>query len=136
MKYIVTINDKNYEVEVEQGEAKVLAVTQAAAAPAAVSAAAAASAPAAAPPTVPAPAAPAAPGQPIIGDALPAPMPGVILNILKKEGDVVKSGDIVLIMEAMKMENEIVATRGGMITKVFVAKGATVTTGDPLVAVG
>lgn len=131
MKYIVTINSKNYEVEVEKGVAQILAVADVAApspvAPVALPVAA---------PAVPAVMPTYAPAQPVSGDVLPAPMPGQIVSVLKKEGDIVKTGDVVLIMEAMKMENEIVATRSGMITKVFVSKGTTVTTGDPLVTVG
>lgn len=131
MKYIVTINDKNYEVEVEQGEARVLSVN--AAAPAAMVAPAA-------PAAVPVPAAPvaavSAPIHTVAGEIVHAPMPGQVLNILKKLGDPVQTGDVVLIMEAMKMENEIVATKSGTIAQVHVAKGANVTTGDPLVTIG
>ncbi len=131
MKYIVTVNDKQYEVEVEQGEARVLAIT---AAQPAIAAASAVPAAAAAP--VAAPAAPIMTGSNRAdGTPLTAPMPGTILAVLKKPGDRVKPGDIVIILEAMKMENEIVATCDGTISQVLVGKGSTVTTGDSLVMI-
>ena len=140
MKYIVTVNDKNYEVEVEQGVAQVMSVAAAvpvvAAAPVAAApvaqapvAAAPAPAPTAAPAAAPAPAAVAE------GDPLGAPMPGTILNVLKKVGDAVAEGDVVVLLEAMKMENEVVAQKSGKISQVLVSKGATVSTGDPLVMI-
>lgn len=141
MKYIVTVNDKSYEVEVEQGEARVLSVSAALPAspaqvgfslPAASAASAAAAAGAAA---VPGPAAAAqapAAAPAMAGEALLAPMPGTILAIMKNPGDQVKAGETVLIMEAMKMENEIVAMSAGTITQILVSKGASVTTGEPL----
>ncbi len=144
MKYIVTVNDKNYEVEVEKGVAQVLSVTAAApVSPAAVHPAAHSAAPAAtpvAPPAVhPAPSAPAAapaaaPSVTVSGGEMPlkAPMPGTILSVMKKPGDPVKKGDVVLILEAMKMENEIVSMADGIVAQVLVNKGSSVATGDPL----
>ena len=129
MKYIVTINDKNYEVEVEKGEARLVKTSQAAAVPA-VATSVADAAPAAAP-AVPAAAA-AAPAATVAGERIAAPMPGTILQIKKNAGEAVKRGEPVMILEAMKMENEIMAPRDGVIAQVVVAKGATVSTGDIL----
>ncbi|MDD2458166.1 MAG: acetyl-CoA carboxylase biotin carboxyl carrier protein subunit [Eubacteriales bacterium] len=130
MKYQVTINNKTYEVEVERGEANVLA-TYDAIAPAAPVAVAPAAAPAAAPTS-----AQAAPHvQAVAGEALTAPMPGTIINVLKKVGDKVAEGEIVCILEAMKMENEVVAAIAGTVGQVLVAKGSVVKTGDPLVMI-
>lgn len=80
----------------------------------------------AAPAAAPAPAAPAAAGE---GEQVNAPMPGTILSVNVKEGDAVKKGQVLFILEAMKMENEIMANVDGTITSVCVAKGATVETG-------
>ncbi len=134
MKYIVTVNDKNYEVEVEQGVAQVLSVVAAPVAPVAAAPVAAAPAPAAAAPA-PAPASAPAPVALGEGDPLPAPMPGTILNVLKKVGDTVNAGDVVALLEAMKMENEVVANKSGKISQVLVNKGSAVSTGDPLVMI-
>ena len=124
MKYIVTINDKNYEVEVEQGEARIVKTTAAVAVPAAPVAAPAA-VPAAAP--APSPSAPVAAGEKIL-----APMPGIILQIKKTAGESVKKGEIILILEAMKMENEVIAPHDGVIAQITTAKDSTVNTGDVL----
>lgn len=64
-----------------------------------------------------------------------APMPGTILNINVKEGDIVKSGQTLVILEAMKMENEIVAPRDGKVVGIYVSKGANVKTEDKLVGI-
>mgnify|MGYP000922288221 FL=1 len=64
-----------------------------------------------------------------------APMPGTILNINVKEGDIVKSGQTLIILEAMKMENEIVAPKDVKVTGIYVSKGATVKTEDKLVGI-
>ncbi|MGP1544518.1 MAG: biotin/lipoyl-containing protein [Candidatus Fimenecus sp.] len=66
------------------------------------------------------------------GESVKAPMPGSILKINIKKGDSVKAGDVIMILEAMKMENEIVATRDGTITSITVSKGAAVDTDDIL----
>jgi len=130
MKYQVTINNKTYEVEVERGEANLLA-TYDAVAPAAPVAVAPAAAPAVAPAS-----APATPHvQAVAGEALTAPMPGTIINVLKKVGDKVAEGEIVCILEAMKMENEVVAAIAGTVGQVLVTKGSVVKTGDPLVMI-
>lgn len=127
MKYVVTLNGKNYEVEVEETDAVITAVTDAApAAPAAAApvAAAAAPAPAAAP-------AAAAEGQKVL-----SPMPGTILSVNVNVGSSVKAGDILLILEAMKMENEIVAPCDGTVRQLTVQKGSTVATDALLAVVG
>ncbi|MGB9809095.1 MAG: DUF2118 domain-containing protein [Caldanaerobacter sp.] len=62
-----------------------------------------------------------------------APMPGTILDVRVKEGDRVKRGDVLVILEAMKMENEIMAPEDGIVVSVNVSKGASVNTGDVLV---
>ena len=114
-----------------------MAVPVAPAAPVAPVAPAAPPAPAAT--AAPAPAAPVAPApvaKPAGGDTLTAPMPGTIISLQKKIGDRVSTGDVVLILEAMKMENEIVAMSDGTITHILTSKGAVVSTGDPLVTIG
>ncbi|WDV45530.1 biotin/lipoyl-binding protein [Clostridiaceae bacterium M8S5] len=66
-------------------------------------------------------------------NSVKAEMPGTILDIKVSEGDAVKAGDVLLILEAMKMENEILALADGVVASINVAKGASVKTGDPLV---
>lgn len=126
MKYKVTLNGKTYEVEVEKGEAVLLKEYEAAA-PAAPVAAPVATAPAA-----PAAAPAAASVQLGAGTAVNAPLPGTVLQIKASVGQAVKAGETVMIIEAMKMENEIVAPRDGKITSVVVQKGAAVNASDPL----
>ncbi len=70
------------------------------------------------------------------GEAVEAPMPGTIVNIMVKNGDVVKKGQVLAILEAMKMENEIVAPIDGTIASVDVEKGQNVNLGDSLVQIG
>ena len=131
MKYKVTLNGRTYEVEVEAGKAMLLSEYEAVApAPAAAPAAPAAAAPAA---PAAAPAAPAVTGS---GEAVNAPMPGNILKVNVKVGDAVKSGTVLVVLEAMKMENEIMAPKDGTVTQVLVSKGSTVDTGAPLVVIG
>ena len=131
MKYKVTLNGRTYEIEVEAGKAMLLdeyeAIAPAAPAAAPVAAAAAPAAPAAAP------AAPAVTGA---GEPVNAPMPGTILKVNVKQGDAVKSGTILCVLEAMKMENEILAPKDGTVTQVVVSKGSSVDTGAPLVVIG
>ncbi|MBR2726945.1 MAG: biotin/lipoyl-binding protein [Solobacterium sp.] len=134
MKYIVVLNGKKYEVEVEKGNAtavyagKAEPMAPAAPAPAAPAPAAAPAAPAAPAPVQAAPAAPAGAGDPV-----KSPMPGTILDVRVSANQAVKEGDILFILEAMKMENEIVAPRAGTITSVTVTKGSTVQT-DQVIA--
>lgn len=130
MKYKVTLNGKTYEVEVEAGKAMLLDEYEAYAPAPAAAPAAAAPAPAAAPAAAPATPAPVALAA---GETVAAPMPGNILKINCTQGAAVKSGDILIILEAMKMENEILAPRDGTVAQVVVAQGATVDTGAPLV---
>ena len=129
-KYVVTLNGKNYEVEVEKNTAKITNTT-AAAAPAAAPAPKAAPAPA--PEAAPAPAAAPAPvaAAPAGGANVTAPMPGTVLNVVAPVGTAVKAGDVILILEAMKMENDIVAPCDGTVASVA-AKGTSVNTDDVL----
>ena len=133
MKYKVTLKGRTYEVEVEAGEAILLDEYEAivpAAAP--VAAPAAAPAPVAAPAAAPAPAAAA----PVAGEAVTAPMPGNILKVNVTAGQAVKEGDVLVVLEAMKMENEILAPKACTVKQVLVSKGATVDTGATLVVLG
>ena len=132
MKYKITLNGKTYEVEVEEGQAMLVDEYEAykPAAPAAAPAPAPAAAPAAAP--TPA-AAPAAPTAVAAGEVVAAPMPGNILKVNCSQGQAVKAGDILVVLEAMKMENEILAPRDGTVAQVVTTKGAVVDTGAPLV---
>lgn len=129
-KYVVTLNGKNYEVEVEKNTAKITNTT-AAAAPAAAPAPKAAPAPA--PVAAPAPAAAPAPvaAAPAGGANVTAPMPGTVLNVVAPVGTAVKAGDVILILEAMKMENDIVAPCDGTVASVA-AKCTSVNTDDVL----
>ena len=134
MKYKVTLNNRVYEVEVEAGKAMLLDEYEAIApsAPAAAPAAAPVAAPAAAPA---APAAPAVTAVTGAGDPVNAPMPGTILKVNVQNGQAVKEGDVLVVLEAMKMENEILAPKNGTVTQVLVSKGSSVDTGAPLVVI-
>jgi len=129
MKYKVTLNGRTYEVEVEAGKAMLLDEYEAIV-PTAAPAAAPVAAPVAAPAATPA-AAPAA--APVAGEAVNAPMPGTILKVAVTAGQAVKEGDLLCVLEAMKMENEIFAPRAGTVAQVLAAKGASVDTGATLV---
>ena len=131
MKYKVTLNNRVYEVEVEAGKAMLLDEYEVAApaAPAPVAAA-----PVAAPVAAPA-AAPAAPAAVAAGEAVTAPMPGTILKVNVAQGQAVKEGDLLCVLEAMKMENEIYAPKSGSVAQVATSKGASVNTGDVLVVI-
>ena len=131
MKYKVTLNGRTYEVEVEAGKAMLLSEYEAIA-PAPAAAAPVAAAPAAAP----AAAAPAAPVVTGAGETVNAPMPGNILKVNVANGQAVKAGTVLVVLEAMKMENEIMAPKDGTVTQVLVSKGSTVDTGAPLVVIG
>ena len=126
MIYRVTLNGKVYEVEVEKGEAMIKAEFDAAAPQVAPQAAPAA------PQSAPAPQAAVPSGS---ASAVTAPMPGNINAVKVATGQAVKKGDVLIILEAMKMENEIVAPKDGKVGQVFVQKGASVQTGAPLVEV-
>ena len=129
MKYKVTLNGRTYEIEVEAGKAICLDEYEAyAPAPAAAPVAApAAEAPAAAP------AAPAAAAPVADGETISAPMPGTILKVNVQPGQAVKAGEVLLVLEAMKMENEIMSPKAGTVAQVLVSRGANVNTGTPMV---
>ena len=114
-KYNVTVNGTAYEITLEVVDA---ADVKAAPAPAAAPVAAAPAAPAAAP----------AAG----GETVTSPMPGNIIDVKVQNGAAVKQGDVLLILEAMKMENEIVAPCNGTVASVNVTKGSSVETGAVL----
>ena len=124
-KFRINVNGTSYEVEVEEIGGS-----------AAVSAPMAPAAPVAAPAAPAAAAAPAASAAPVAdGTQVSAPMPGNILDVKVSAGDSVAEGDILLILEAMKMENEILAPVAGKVVGVQVAKGAAVNSGDVLVVI-
>ena len=125
MKYKVTLNGRTYEVEVEAGKAMLLDEYEAIA-----------PAPVAAPVAAPAAAPAAAPVVTGAGEAVNAPMPGTILKVNVTQGQAVKEGQVLCVLEAMKMENEIMAPKAGTVTQVVTSKGASVNTGDALVVIG
>ena len=118
-KYNVTVNGNLYEITLEAVDAadiKAPAAAPAPAAPAKVE-------------TAPTPAPAKAEG----GETIASPMPGTILNVNVQNGATVKKGDVLMILEAMKMENEIMAPCDGTVTSVNVQKGASVNTDEVLV---
>lgn len=116
-KYNVTVNGTAYEITLEAVDASdVKAAAPAAAAPAAA----------------PAPAAKPATG----GETVSSPMPGTILSVNVTNGATVKKGDVLMVLEAMKMENEIMSPCDGTVTSVNVSKGAAVETGAVLCVIG
>lgn len=132
-KYKITVDGKAYEVEVEDVGSSTSA--QSVSAPISTPVAAAQAAPVEVKPSAQAPVAAAAPKAPAAepkGEVLRAPMPGTILSVTASVGKTVKRGDILLVLEAMKMENEILAPRDAKIVAVNVAKGSTVNSGDVL----
>lgn len=137
MKYTATLNGKQYEVELERIDAyePMPRYGEAPAAASAPVAAPAAPAPAPAPAApAPAPAAPAPAAAPAAGaTTVEAPMPGKILNIKVSAGQAVKFGETVIVMEAMKMETEIVAPADGTVAQILVKAGDAVDTGAALV---
>ena len=120
MKYIVTINNNSYEVEVERGKATIAGTNETAigvvkqVGDAKLENSVTTEQPVA--------------GTDGAGDPIKAPMPGAILDIRVTEGARVKDGDVLFILEAMKMENEITATKDGIVTQILVTKGALVST--------
>jgi biotin carboxyl carrier protein len=115
-KYRVHVNGKTYDVAVEEiGEVVSAAVSS---------------------PQSAAPPAPPAQPMPAGSEGIAAPMPGKILSIKVKAGQEVKEGDLILMLEAMKMENEIFCGRAGRVLEIKVAEGAYVDTGDALVVIG
>ena len=128
MKYKVTLNGRTYEVEVVADKAMCIAEYEAI-----VPAAAPAAAPVAAAPVAAAAAAPAGGMTVTGGQSVNAPMPGNILKVAVSVGQTVKEGDLLVVLEAMKMENEIFAPKTGTVAQVLVSKGSTVNTGDTMV---
>ncbi len=123
-KYKITVNGQAYEVELEEvGEFAGAEAPAAAPAPAAK-----------AEPVKAAPAAKAA--APAGAETIKCPMPGTILSINVQQGAKVKKGQVLLILEAMKMENEIMSPRDGVVSAVLTSKGSSVNTGDGLIALG
>ena len=115
----VTVNGATYEVEAENAPA---------------------AAPVAQPAAAPVQAAPAAAAAPApkpagAGEKVPSPLPGVIIEVSVKEGQAVKAGQKIAILEAMKMENEIPAPKDGTITEIHVHKGDSLQEGDPVVTI-
>lgn len=116
-KFMINVNGTSYNVEVEE-------IIGGAHAPTTIAPQPMAAAPA---PAVQSP----APGA-AAGEKVASPMPGNILDVKVKAGDTVKEGDILCVLEAMKMENEILAPCSGKVAAVEVAKGAAVNSGDVL----
>lgn len=118
MQYHVTVNGKKFDVVIEQvGGQAIKPVPQAV------------------PQATPQVAAPA-PSASVADEQITSPMPGNIWQIPVSVGQTVSEGQVVIILEAMKMENEIVAPRGGVVKQILVAKDAAVQTGDVLVVLG
>lgn len=109
-KYRVTVNGTAYEIELEELTGAM---------------------PAAAPAAAPAPAAPAA-AAPAGGEKVTSPMPGTILDVKVAQGAAVKKGDVLMILEAMKMENEIMCPCDGRIASINTSKGSAVESGTLL----
>ena len=130
MKYKVSLGKKVYEVEVEEGKAMLLDEYEAKAP---------------IPPAVPVPVAAVDQTPQTVHSAIPlpvtpgtqvkAPLPGTILKVNVALGDAVKAGDVLMIVEAMKMENEIAAPSDGTVKQIAKEKGATVATGDVLLVI-
>jgi biotin carboxyl carrier protein len=136
--YNITVNGTQYEVEVEEVSAGSQVTRVAAPAPAAAPVATA-PAPVAAPAAAPAAAAPAAPkaAPAAISEGafkITAPIPGTILDVRVAVGDAVKNGQLILILEAMKMENEIFASQAGIVEAILVSKSDSVNAGDVMVS--
>lgn len=130
MKYNITLQGRTYEIEVERGEAMLLDEYEAKSPVPAAAPAAAPVAPAAAP-AAPAPAA----GPVAAGTKVDSPLPGNILDIKVTAGQAVKEGDVLVIIEAMKMENEVAAPCDGVVKQIVTSKGAVVATGDTLLVI-
>jgi biotin carboxyl carrier protein len=127
-KFRIKINEKEYMVEMKEFGAPAVAAAPVQAAPVQ---AAPVAAPAAAP-AAPTPAPVSGSGE---GEPITAPMPGKILDIKVNVGDVVTENQVLAVLEAMKLENEIVAPRAGTITAVLATKGAPIDVGQPIVTI-
>lgn len=143
MKYVATLNGKRYEVEIERVEeyrpltaAEIASGVSAPAKPVVAApvekAAPAPAAPVASAPVAPAPAAPA-PAASGNGETVVSPLPGTVLDVKVNVGDSVKLGQVVVILEAMKMETEVVAGCDGVVESILVKKGDAVDTDAALV---
>lgn len=130
MKYKITLKGRTYEVEVEHGEAMLIDEYDAIAPAPAAAPVAVAPAPAAAAAPAPA-AAPAA----VAGTPVTAPLPGNVLEVKVKPGESVKAGQLLVLIEAMKMENEVFAPADGVVKQILAQKGALVATGDTLLVI-
>ena len=121
-KFNITVNGKTYEVDVEEVGCAVSApVAPVAAAPA---------------PAAPSTPAPAAKSAPVAGATqVTAPMPGSIVSVKVNVGETVKNGDLVVVLEAMKMENEIFASADGKVVGISVNAGDSVNSGDVLISI-
>lgn len=126
MIYVVNINDKSYEVEVEKGKANIVKTTTVAAQTPVVQTAAAAA---------PAPQVASAPAGNVTGEPIKSPMPGSILDVKASVGAKVKKGQLLFILEAMKMENEIFSSLDGVVSQIMVSKGTSVSTNDILMVI-
>lgn len=130
-KFVINVNGKSYEVEVEE-------IGQGTATPRPVSTPSV-STPVAAPQPAPqkaeAPKATSGGAVPQGADTIKAPMPGTILDVKVQAGEKVSKGQVLAILEAMKMENEIMSPRDGEVVSVQVARGASVNAGDVLIAI-
>ena len=115
MKYKITLQGRTYEIEVERGEAMLLDEYDAVA---------------------PVPAAPAPAAGPVAaGTKVDSPLPGNVLDVKVSVGQAVKSGDVLVIIEAMQMENEVAAPCDGVVKQIVANKGAVVATGDTLLVI-
>lgn len=117
-KYVIKLNGKVYEVEMGEVAGGASTYTPAAAP--------------SAPASAPAPAAPIAGG----GEPIVAPMPGNIIDVKVKVGDMVKKGQVLLVLEAMKMENELVAPRDCQVLSISATKGSMVNVSEELMTIG
>ena len=131
MKYKITLKGKTYEVLVEQGEAIIEDEYDYVPPVAPVAAA-----PGAAPAAAPAPAAAAPAGSAVAaGTRVDSPLPGNVLDVKVSVGQAVKAGQVLVIIEAMKMENEVAAPCDGVVKQIVASKGAVVATGDALLVI-
>ena len=123
----VTVNGVKYDVEIEGGKASAVKKPQVVAAPEATGLSVT--------PKTPIATKPAAPAAAASGLKVTCPLPGTIIALNVKEGDTVAAGQTLLVLEAMKMENNIDAERGGVVKQVLVSAGATVMEGDVLLVI-
>ena len=123
----VTVNGTKYDVEIEGGKASVVKKPAVVAAPEATGLSVT--------PKTPIATKPAAPAAAAAGLKVTCPLPGTIIALNVKEGDTVAAGQTLLVLEAMKMENNIDAERGGVVKQVLVSAGATVMEGDVLLVI-